>query len=543
MRFLPIALVKLTFPSYVDVIFCRVSFTIKAKKEKIDEFESEAGGLYKKFKLIGSLSTSNLVVFHEGKLTKFENAEDILRAFYKIRYEFYVKRKAMLVENLREEQRKLSNKARFVEEVCSGDLIVNNRKRADILAELQQRGYELFNKTETAATEESEEEEQEYENLSVAELAKGYEYLLGMKIWSLTFEKAEALRAELGSKTAELETLLATAPSDIWLNDLIAIEEALDARDTALSLMANEEKRAQAKSKKNRAKAAKKTSKKKKSDEWDSDMESDEDDVVELSESSDDETSAVKHKAASMKPKPTRVTAKKGARMNPKIETAGSMEIDDVIKIDSELNKGKKTEGEIVVGPKAALKRGAKRPSDASDSKSSVGVESKASFEVESNVGADDESDDFMMLDLAERMKRMKNKSGNDSSSPKSMSEESSSFESLTSNSLKKAAPTKKAGASKKTSAATKKTSSTGKQATKKTSVKKTSGKKKETIEVLDSDESEDDFEFNSDEDETVAAPDVSTAPPPRSRRARTTAAKKTTYVFSDDEGDSDSDF
>ena len=80
----------------------------------------------------------------------------------------------------------LSNKARFVEEVCSGDLIVSNRKKVELLLNFQERGYDLFDKTNENDTDESEED-----TSLTADLSKGYEYLLGMKIWSLTFEKAE----------------------------------------------------------------------------------------------------------------------------------------------------------------------------------------------------------------------------------------------------------------------------------------------------------------------------------------------------------------
>jgi len=99
----------------------------------------------------------------------------------------------MLVEKLEREQRILSNKARFVEEVCCGDFVISNRKRHDILAELQERNYETFynDKKKNASDEETEEDEDQEVDESEANLSKGYEYLLGMKLWSLTYEKAE----------------------------------------------------------------------------------------------------------------------------------------------------------------------------------------------------------------------------------------------------------------------------------------------------------------------------------------------------------------
>jgi len=58
----------------------------------------------------------------------------------------YPKRTYYMFSNMRREQRMFSNKARFIEEVCAGELVVSNRKRSDILAELKERGYELFSK-------------------------------------------------------------------------------------------------------------------------------------------------------------------------------------------------------------------------------------------------------------------------------------------------------------------------------------------------------------------------------------------------------------
>lgn len=122
-----------------------VSFTIMADEEKIDSFEADKKGLSGKFKLTTALSYSNMNLFAtDGRITKYGTPEDILDAFCEIRQEFYDRRKEMLVFKLRREQRILSNKARFVVEVCNGELIVSNRKRTELLNELNERGYETF---------------------------------------------------------------------------------------------------------------------------------------------------------------------------------------------------------------------------------------------------------------------------------------------------------------------------------------------------------------------------------------------------------------
>lgn len=192
----------------------------------------------------------------------------------------------MLLSKMRKELKILENKARFVEEVCKGELVVSNRKRTELLAELTERGYDLYPKDEKK--EESDDEEGDddsvEESASDAELAKGYEYLLGMKIWSLTFERAEELRRQRAEKSGEVETLEGTSPESIWLTDLDAIDEALDERDAGIAAELEKEVKAQSKNKarttKKAAVAAKKAKKaKKKADEWDSDLEdSDSDD-------------------------------------------------------------------------------------------------------------------------------------------------------------------------------------------------------------------------------------------------------------------------
>ena len=265
-----------------------VDFTIEADKKILDEFETAKGGLLAKFKLTGSMATSNMTLFDKhGRLSRYDTTTDILNYFFPIRLEYYGKRKDMLVSKLEIEQRKLSNKARFVEEVCSGDLVVSNRKRAVILADLQERNYELFDgKSKNDIADSEDEASTVDESPTDAELAKGYEYLLGMKIWSLTLEKAQELRQKLEEKTQELEALKAMEPTDLWLNDLEDIEIALDERDANLDQAAKDEVKAKEKNQKRRAK--KKPAGRKKKDQWDSDEE--EDSEMEKDPSSSDES-------------------------------------------------------------------------------------------------------------------------------------------------------------------------------------------------------------------------------------------------------------
>lgn len=290
-----------------------VSFTVICAKELIDKFEQEPKGLLGKFKLTGSVSTSNMHLFDaEGRITKYNTPEDMLQEFFTLRLDFYERRKALLLQRLRREQKILRNKARFIEEVCSGDLVVSNRKRASILADLQGRGYDMMEKEEEKkeVPDDEDEEASQEEELSDAELARGYEYLLGMKIWSLTYEKAEELRRQLKEKSIEVDNLEATAPSQLWLNDLDEIEVALDERAEEMARAAKEEGKAQKKAQKVQAGRNKKSANRKVREEWGSDVEESDDESMGLS---DEENIAPKQKSAPKKP-----VAKRPAAVAPK---------------------------------------------------------------------------------------------------------------------------------------------------------------------------------------------------------------------------------
>jgi DNA gyrase/topoisomerase IV subunit A len=186
----------------------------------------------------------------DGRITKYINPEEIMSKFYEKRLNFYFRRKEYLVKMMKFEQKVLNNKARFVEEVCAGNFIVNNRKRKDLLAELKEKEYDQFPKEKRSNPNvdlDSEDNMVEESNVDDSDLllSNGYNYLLDMSIWSLTYEKAENLRHELASKTQDVINLEATAPTKIWEKDLESIEEALNERDVKYKTASEKEFKAQ----------------------------------------------------------------------------------------------------------------------------------------------------------------------------------------------------------------------------------------------------------------------------------------------------------
>ena len=119
-----------------------------------------------------------------------------------------------MLDQLTMEWTKLDNKVRFVKEIISGDLVVQNKKKKDLMSELKKRGYATMKnqKIEEKIGEIDEEDEEEE--------VGGYDYLLGMAIWSLTWEKVQQLIKERDVKAEEVKYLTSQSPKDLWRVDL-----------------------------------------------------------------------------------------------------------------------------------------------------------------------------------------------------------------------------------------------------------------------------------------------------------------------------------
>lgn len=117
---------------------------------------------------------------------------------------------------------------RFILEVIDGKMVVNNRKKKDIEADLVARGYDALPSTKKkAVTVAADPEDGDEEADAAAAAALSYDYLLSMPIWSLTLERVEALKDDADAQTQEVERLKSTTAREMWEDDLDAFLEAL----------------------------------------------------------------------------------------------------------------------------------------------------------------------------------------------------------------------------------------------------------------------------------------------------------------------------
>jgi DNA topoisomerase-2 len=171
----------------------------------------------KTFNLVTSISCGNTINLHNqhGKLVHYNNVEDILRDYYALRLELYVKRHAFLVAEMEEELAQISLKAQFILDIINKKIKVNNVPKAEIVAQLEAAKYPkmLVDKLVQPSSEEYTDDR------------ASYNFLVQMPIYNLTKEKVEELLAEKDRIAAALLAFKAKTAKDLWRDDLANLEE------------------------------------------------------------------------------------------------------------------------------------------------------------------------------------------------------------------------------------------------------------------------------------------------------------------------------
>ncbi|AYV86995.1 MAG: putative DNA topoisomerase 2-like isoform X1 [Sylvanvirus sp.] len=215
----------------------KVCFLIKMTEEQM--MKAKLKGLYKTFKLISSIQTSNMVLFNSrGQLRKYTNPEEIAAEFYDIRLQTYQARKEALIVALQEEVEICQNKVRYIRAVCNGELKLNVKVDM-LLQQLITDQYKRVNHKESKEEDIENNDQLENEGIEFKEPKVGrrksqvhtlphsnavplsdYHYLVHQTQLSLTIEKSKRLEKESEEKQKALEKLIATRPEDTWMNEL-----------------------------------------------------------------------------------------------------------------------------------------------------------------------------------------------------------------------------------------------------------------------------------------------------------------------------------
>jgi DNA topoisomerase-2 len=166
-----------------------------------DLLKMSADELCAAFRLTSRINLSNMHLFDaQGRIAKFDSVAGIFEAFYHVRRDLYGKRKAFLTKKIEQELLGLSERVRFVELVVSGGIVLSNKSRADILAQMTEHKFR----------------------------PKRAHELLKLPLTALTSEEIGKLNMEHSKKELELQAIQGQTPEDLWTDDLRAIQKELD---------------------------------------------------------------------------------------------------------------------------------------------------------------------------------------------------------------------------------------------------------------------------------------------------------------------------
>ena len=141
-----------------------------------------------------------MVMYDEkGRLTKYDNVNDILENFFRVRLDYYHKRKEYQLESLEKELLVLNARVRFILEFIAGDIVISNRTKQNLLEQLETREYPMVD--------------------------NNYDYLIKMPIYNLTKERIDELNKDKDMKTEMYANLEKKEIYEIWLDELKVLEK------------------------------------------------------------------------------------------------------------------------------------------------------------------------------------------------------------------------------------------------------------------------------------------------------------------------------
>ena len=179
----------------------RILFEIKTTREFTRKHDSERK-IYDALKLVKSLPETLCCIDENNRVREFLSVKEILDAFIDIRLKYYKARKDHILKTLKADIEKLLSKYLFVEGIVKKTIVVSNRKKTDVEAQLDKVQR-------------------------IIRIDGSYDYLLALPIHQLTAEKLDELKKQIQDKKDLFKTTKETTVEMMWTNDLHEFKKAL----------------------------------------------------------------------------------------------------------------------------------------------------------------------------------------------------------------------------------------------------------------------------------------------------------------------------
>lgn len=205
----------------------QVKFTLSMTGETLENLTSSnvknvegQNKVEKTFKLTSKINTSNMVLYNpQGHLQKYKNANDILKDYFVVRYQVYVKRKQYQIDSFAKQLEVINARVRFILEFIEGKIVIAKKSKLNLITQLVEGKYPNLNHNS--------------EELQLLKLEKitsdgGYDYLIKMPIYNLTQERIEDLQKEKDELTAKYNFVSTITVEKMWLNEIKMLEKEYD---------------------------------------------------------------------------------------------------------------------------------------------------------------------------------------------------------------------------------------------------------------------------------------------------------------------------
>ncbi|CAI4230478.1 unnamed protein product [Auanema sp. JU1783] len=180
-----------------------VKFLLKLSKEAASVSKDE---MKMKLKLVSNLSTNSMVLFDStGSLRVYSTTTDILRSFFDIRKDMYIKRLDHQTKLVNAQNSYICNQIRFIESFINRSIDLSGSTE-EVITSLESSGFDR-NPISSLKMESAD-----------------FSYLLDLPLNKLSRDEMAKLREKQIRKSSELQRIQSSSWKDVWMSELEELE-------------------------------------------------------------------------------------------------------------------------------------------------------------------------------------------------------------------------------------------------------------------------------------------------------------------------------
>jgi DNA topoisomerase-2 len=150
--------------------------------------------LYSMFKLSKSVTENYTCVGEDNSIVEFKSAKQIIDSYIDIRMDYYIKRKKLILSDMKHKLNIFANKLKFVKGIMDSKINVNKVSKDNIVKQL--------------------------DTLKFTRIDNDYDYLLRMPIYSFTKETLTSLMNSIKEYKVDIKLISNTSEVDMWVDDI-----------------------------------------------------------------------------------------------------------------------------------------------------------------------------------------------------------------------------------------------------------------------------------------------------------------------------------